>query len=79
MKLDDLTFIKPIGKGSFGLVYLTSKGNYQQLFATKVIKKSIADSPKVKKYFHNEIEILKEIKHKNIMQLIEVKQTQDNY
>ena len=79
MKLDDLTFIKPIGKGSFGHVYLTSKNNYQQLFATKVIKKSIADSPKVKKYFHNEIEILKEIKHKNIMQLIEVKQTQDNY
>ena len=79
MKLDDLTFIKPIGKGSFGHVYLTSKVNYQQLFATKIIKKSIADSPKVKKYFHNEIEILKEIKHKNIMQLIEVKHTQDNY
>jgi serine/threonine protein kinase len=79
MKLDDLTFIKSIGKGSFGHVYLTSKVNYQQFFATKVIKKSIADSPKVKKYFHNEIEILKEIKHKNIMQLIEVKDTQDNY
>ena len=79
MILDDLTFIKPIGKGSFGQVYLTSKANLQEYFATKVIKKSVADSPKVKKYFHNEIEILKEINHKNIMKLLEVKQNSENY
>ena len=79
MILDDLTFIKPIGKGSFGQVYLTSKANLQEYFATKVIKKLVADSPKVKKYFHNEIEILKEINHKNIMKLLEVKQNSENY
>ena len=79
MILDDLTFIKIIGKGSFGEVYLTSKSNSSDFFATKIIKKSIAESAKVKKYFHNEIKILKEIKHKNIMQLIEIKQTSENY
>ena len=79
MILDDLTFIKIIGKGSFGQVYLTSKAGHSELFATKIIKKSVADSPKVKKYFHNEIEILKEIKHTNIMELIEMKTTEDNY
>ena len=79
MILDDLTFIKPIGKGSFGQVYLTSKAGHSECFATKIIKKSVADSPKIKKYFHNEIKILKEIKHKNIMELIEMKQTDENY
>ena len=79
MILDDLAFIKIIGKGSFGEVYLTSKSNSSDFFATKIIKKSMAESAKVKKYFHNEIKILKEIKHKNIMQLIEIKQTSENY
>ena len=68
MILEDLSFIKPIGKGSFGQVYLTSKAGYAEFFATKIIKKSVADSAKIKKYFHNEIKILKEIKHKNIME-----------
>ena len=79
MILEDLSFIKPIGKGSFGQVYLTSKAGCAEFFATKIIKKSVADSAKIKKYFHNEIKILKEIKHKNIMELIEIKQTNDNY
>ena len=79
MKYEELTFIKPIGKGAFGTVYLTTKDGNINYFATKIIKKSIADSPKVKKYFHNEIEILKEIKHKNIMELIEMKQSEENY
>ena len=68
MKYEELTFIKPIGKGAFGTVYLTTKDGNINYFATKIIKKSIADSPRVKKYFHNEIEILKEIEHKNIME-----------
>ena len=79
MILDSYTFIKVIGKGSFGQVYLTSKEGHSEFFATKIIKKEIADSKKIKKYFHNELKILKEVKHKNIMQLIEVKQTNENY
>ena len=78
-KLDDLTFFKILGKGSFGEVYLTSKEGHTELFATKKIPKSMADSENVKKYFHNEINILKEINHPNIMKLIEVKQSKDNY
>ena len=51
MKLDDLTFIKRLGKGSFGEVFLTSKANHTQLYATKKIPKSMADSENVQKYF----------------------------
>ena len=79
MILNDLTFIKIIGKGSFGEVYLTSKTGCSEFFATKIIKKSMAESTKIKKYFYNEIDILKEIKHKNIMKLIDIKQTPENY
>ena len=79
MIFEDLTFIKIIGKGSFGQVYLTSRKGHSEFYATKIIKKIIADSAKVKKYFHNEINILKEIEHKNIMRLIEIKQNSEHY
>ena len=77
--VDDLTLLKLLGKGSFGEVYLTSKKGHSQLYATKKIPKKIADSEKCRKYFHNEINILQIIHHKNIMNLVEIKQTQNNY
>ena len=77
--VDDLTFIKLLGKGSFGEVYLTSKAGDPQKYATKKMPKSKADSDQFRKYFHNEITILSQINHKNIMKLIEIKQTMDNY
>ena len=79
IKYEELTFIKQIGKGAFGTVYLTTMEGNLNYYATKIVEKSIADSPKIKRYFHNEIEILKEIEHKNIMKLITIKQSEDKY
>ena len=79
MILDDLTFIKLIGKGSYGEVYLTSQEGHSEFFATKIVKKSVADSPKVKRHFQNEVKILEETNHKNIMKLIEMRQNTENY
>ena len=79
MQLDDLTFTKQLGKGSFGEVYLTKKAGHSKLYATKKIPKAMADAPKTRKYFYNEIRILSAISHKNIMKLIEVKQSEENY
>lgn len=79
MSFEDLTFLNPVGKGSFGKVYLTTKLGCDKFLATKIIKKSVADSPKVSKYFHNEINILKEINHKNIMKFIELRETKEDY
>ena len=79
MMIDDLTLIKCLGKGSFGEVYLTNKKGHSQKYATKKIPKSMADSQQYKKYFLNEITLLQKINHKNIMKLVEIKQTKDNY
>ena len=79
MLVDDLTLIKGLGKGAFGEVYLTSKQGSQEKFATKKIDKKYAQNPKAKKYIDNEIKILKEIDHKNIIKLYDVKENSQNY
>ena len=78
-KIDDLTLLKCLGKGSFGEVFLTTKEGSNELFATKKMDKEYADSPKVSKYLKNEIAILKELKHKNVIKLEEVKTTKNHY
>ena len=75
MLIDDLTLIKPLGKGAFGEVYLTSKQGTNQKYATKKIDKKFTQNPRAKRYLDNEINILKEIEHPNIIKLIEVHET----
>ena len=77
-QVEDLTLIKVLGKGTYGEVYLSKKANSNKLFATKKIDKVQADT-KLKKYFHYEINILKALRHENIIRLEEVKMTNNNY
>ena len=79
MLVGDLTLIKCLGKGAFGEVYLTSKQGNQEKFATKKIDKKYAQNPKAKKYIDNEIKILNEIDHKNIIKLYNVEETSTYY
>ena len=79
MIVEDLTLIKTIGKGAFGEVYLTAKSGCAEKFATKKVKKSVVMSDKVKKYFNNELLILKQVNHPNIIKLHEIKQTLNNF
>ena len=53
----DYKLIKSIGKGSFGEVYLTKKGNSPKLYATKIIPYSNLKNEELKKYLSNEINI----------------------
>ena len=72
--------IKLIGKGAFGEVYLTSKEGSSIQYATKTIKKRIyAKNKKAKIYLENELALLKEINHPNIVKLIEIQETFDYY
>jgi serine/threonine protein kinase len=75
MLVDDIILIKSIGRGTFGEVYLTSKQGVLKKYATKVIEKSKYNSPKKMKYLTNEITILKDINHPNIVKFVEIHET----
>jgi serine/threonine protein kinase len=79
MIVEDLTLLEKIGKGSFGEVHLTRKKNCIQLFATKKVPKNLVLQEKIKRYFNNEIYILKNVDHPNIIKLYEIKQTINNF
>ena len=79
MKIGNISLLKLIGKGTMGEVYLSKKDESKEYFATKKIDKKSADRPGVKKYFINEISILKKLKHNKIVRLIELKQTPSHY
>ena len=77
--LDDLILMKCLGKGAFGEVYLTSKKGKTELFATKRMNRSYVEKPNNIKYLKNEIAILRELNHKNIVKLEDVKLTKTHY
>ena len=77
--IDDLTLLKCLGKGTYGEVFLTKKEGKNELLATKKMDRKIADQPTINKYLRNEISILRELKHKNIVKLEDVKVTKNHY
>ena len=79
MIVEDLIMDKCLGKGAYGEVYLTKKKGSSEKFATKRIDKKIANSERYQKYFKNEREILNELKHENIVKLLEIKENKRYY
>ena len=77
--IGDITLFQCLGKGSYGEVFLSKKEGKNELFATKKMDRKYADQPQVSKYLKNEIAILKELKHKNIVKLEDVKSTTNHY
>ena len=77
--LDDFKLTQLLGKGTFGEVYLTSKKNSNSLFATKRMDRDLAEHPQFCKYFVNEVSILRNIHHKNIVKVEGLKKTKNHY
>ena len=74
------TKIKLIGRGTFGEVYLTEKKGSSLKYATKSLdKRKYSRNEKAKSYLENELDILKEISHPNIVKLIEIQETLNYY
>ena len=76
MLVDDLTLTTKLGKGSFGNVYLTTKQGTSTKYATKVIDK--AKNQYLIEYINNEISILKDVNHPNIIKFIEKHEDSNN-
>ena len=77
MTIDNYVLTKCIGKGNYAEVFLSKKLGSPETFATKRIsKKKIQD---MKKYLINEISILKNLNHPNIVHIEDVRQTKSHY
>jgi serine/threonine protein kinase len=76
MLVDDLTLTTKLGEGSFGNVYLTTKQGTSTKYATKVIDK--AKNQYLIEYINNEISILKDVNHPNIIKFIEKHEDSNN-
>ena len=78
--VDDLTLLKPIGKGTYGEVYLSQLQGKQGYFAAKKINKIQADQPGNAKYLRDGLLILKKLRHhRNIIKLVDCKETNNNF
>ena len=79
MKVKDFSLFELLGKGTMGEVYLSKKDGSNRFYATKKIDKKKADRPQVRKYFINEITLLRELKHPKIISLADIIQTGSHY
>ena len=76
---DEICLKEEISKGSFGRVHLTYyKNNSKKVYATKIISRKNEDS-NFRKYFNNEMNILKELDHINIIHLVELRFDKNYY
>ena len=69
IKINDYKLIKLIGKGTFGDVYLTSNINNSKFYATKRIEFIKTENKTISKYLINEIKIMNELDHPNLIKL----------
>ena len=79
MIVDNLVLEKCLGKGAFGEVYLTTKKGTNQKFATKKLEREQIEKSEAMKYLKNEIIILQNLKHPNIVRYEDVKKTKKHF
>lgn len=73
-RIDDLTLISYLDAGCIAEIFLSKKKGYNEFFATKrIAKQTIYEEPFLKNYIENEILILKQINHPNIIKLYDIK------
>ena len=64
----------------FGKVHLTEKEGDQKKYATKVIERNALEkNEEVKRYYRTNLLFLKNLKHPNIIKLIDLKKSKKNY
>ena len=77
--VDDYELFQSLGKGNYGEVFLTRRKGGQELFATKKMERKLYQNPHFLKRLVNELNILMQVNHPNIVKFIEFKKTLNNY
>lgn len=79
--IENYKIIDKIGKGQFGNVYKVIKNNNDNnTYAVKIISKNIINSnSELLELFKTEVTIMKKIKHKNIINLIDYFESSNNW
>ena len=73
--VDNLKLTESLGKGAYGQVFLTEIEGKEGLYATKRLNRALFEKEENIKRLYNEITILKQIKHPNVVNYIESKKT----
>ena len=71
-KIEDYLITKELGKGSYAVVKLAMHKRTREKYAIKIYKKELLLDPQKRNTVKNEINILKQLNHINIMKLYEV-------
>lgn len=79
ISIEPYLLVKKIGKGNFGQVFYTTKNNSDKVYATKKVEKMKVEKGTEKAYFLNEIDVLRNCDHENIIKLYEIKSSKNNY
>ena len=74
-----MKYVKKLGIGAMGTVYLAKNSNTNEYFAAKVMDRKVVDRPQVKNTFNVEIKMLQQLKHPSIIKLIDYGKTHTDY
>ena len=77
--IDNLILEQPLGKGSFGQVYLSRFKDDNTIYATKVYDREKLEGTEAMKYLTDEIVIMNELQHPNIVKFAAVKKTKKHF
>ena len=77
--IDDLTFVKYLGLGSFGNVFLYKRINTNELFAVKIIDKMRVKGTKYFKYLDSEVKALSKFDDPHIIKFKKIKYPDSEY
>ena len=77
--IDNLILEQPLGKGSFGQVYLSRFKDDNTIYATKVYNREKLEGTEAMKYLTDEIVIMNELQHPNIVKFADVKKTKKHF
>ena len=77
-KIEDYNLIKIIGKGCFGQVYLAIKDNFEKYAIKRIHISNLEKNVSKKKCIDNEINIMSQLKHENIIRLHNIFKTKEH-